>query len=74
MSTAYVSPDLPKIGSLVVIVGRVRGHDRDAKGERAIVEPVYASGNSVSGSLIWFDKEEMTTFVKLMRAVNGAKK
>lgn len=74
MSTAYVSPDLPKIGSLVVIVGRVRGHDRDAKGERVIVEPVDAGGNAVSGSLIWFDKEEMTTFVKLMRAINGVKK
>lgn len=74
MSTAFVSPNLPKIGSLVVIVGRVRGHDIDAKGERVIVEPVDSEGKPTAGSLIWFDKEEMTTFVKLMRAINGVKK
>lgn len=74
MSTAFVSPNLPKIGSLVVIVGRVRGHDIDAKGERVVVEPVDASGNSISGSMIWFDNEEVTTFFKLMQAINGGKK
>lgn len=74
MSTAFISPNLPKIGSLVVIVGRVCGHDKDAKGERAIVEPVDASGNSISGSMIWFDNAEMTTFYKLMQAINGGKK
>lgn len=74
MTTAFVSPNLPEIGSLVVIVGRVRGHDNDAKGERVIVEPVDANGNSISGSMIWFDGAETTTFFKLMQAINGGKK
>lgn len=74
MSTAFVSPNLPKIGSLVVIVGRVVSHDRDAKGDRVVVEPVDAHGNKVSGSQIWFDNAEVTTFFKLMQAINGGKK
>ena len=74
MTTAFVSPNLPKIGSLVVMVGRIVGHDKDSKGERIIVEPVDSEGKPIAGSLIWFDKEEMTTFVKLMRAINGVKK
>lgn len=74
MSDAFVSPNLPKIGSLVVMVGRIVGHDKDAKGERVIVEPVDANANPICGSMLWFDKEEVTTFFKLMQAINGGKK